>query len=459
MSETTHSPARVGRAGIAGWLMFDWASQPFYTLITTFVFAPYFASAVAPTPELGQAWWGYATGIAGLTIAILSPILGSMADATGPRKPWIFLFSIMLVGGSAALWMAMPGASDMVFWVLVAFAIATIGAEFAIVFTNAMMPDLVDEDRLGRLSGNGWAIGYIGGLISLILVLGFMAGNPETGKTLLGADPWFGLDPAEREGDRIAGPLSAVWYVIFVIPLFLFTPDTPRKRTVGSAVSHGFKDLKATLKSLPDDKNVLMYLIASMFYRDALIALFAFGGIYAAGVLGWSLIQIGIFGILLSITGTFGAWLGGMLDDRFGAKNVILWVLVILLLCCVGVVSTSREHVFFFVEAAPRMPGDAMFSSLPELVYLALGGVIGAAAGPMQAASRTLLIKLAPRERMTQYFGLYALTGKVTSFIGPFSVAIATDLSGSQRIGMTPMLVLFAIGLVLLTRVHVARPE
>ena len=448
---------KVGPAGIAGWLLFDWASQPFWTLITTFVFAPYFAAAVAPTPELGQAWWGYATGFAGLFIAFMSPILGSIADATGPRKPWIILFSLMLVAGSSTLWIAAPGATDTVIWVLVAFAIATIGAEFGIVFTNAMMPDLVDEDRLGRLSGNGWAIGYVGGLVALIAVLGLMSASPETGKTLPGLDPIFGLDAEAREGDRISGPFSALWYVIFVIPLFLFTPDTPRKRSIASAVGHGFSDLKATLISLFDHSNVLVFLIARMFYQDALVALFAFGGIYAAGVLGWSIIEVGIFGILLSITGTFGSWIGGLLDDRLGPKTVVSWSLGLLLLCCIGVVSTSRDQIFFLIDVAPRAAGDPMFSAAPDIVYLILGGLIGAGAGPMQAASRTLLVKLAPRDRMTQYFGLYALTGKVTSFVGPLSVGIVTQLSNSQRIGIIPMIALFGIGLVLLTRVRVER--
>ncbi|MGE3877227.1 MAG: MFS transporter, partial [Parvibaculaceae bacterium] len=206
--------ARSSRAATAcasrrarfGWILFDWAAQPFFTLITTFVFAPYFASAIAPDPTTGQALWGFAASAAGLVIAICSPILGAIADVAGRHKPWIAIFGAMLVAGSAMLWFGTPGGG--VALVLVAFAIGTIGAEFATVFTNSMMPSLVPKERIGRLSGTGWATGYIGGLVSLVFTLGFLAANPQTGLTLFGLEPLFGLSAATREGDRAVGPLT-----------------------------------------------------------------------------------------------------------------------------------------------------------------------------------------------------------------------------------------------------------
>jgi len=450
---------KVSRRAIWGWYLFDWASQPYFTLILTFIFAQYFANSFAPTKADGQAWWGYAGAVAGFTIAILSPILGSMADASGPRKPWIFVFSLMLVGGCSVLWFAAPGRTDLTVWILAGFVIATIGTEFATVFTNAMMPDLVDEEELGRLSGNGWAMGYVGGLLSLAFVLLFMVVMGDGQKTMLGLDPIFGLDPATKEGDRAAGPLSAIWYAIFVIPLFLFTPDTKRKMSLGKGIGRGLDDLVATLRKLAKNGNALLYLIASMVYRDALAALFAFGGIYAGGMLGWKTFEIGIFGIVLLITGIFGSWLGGVLDVRYGAKRVVVWSLVLLLACGIGIISTTSDTIFFVVEVTPKAAGGGLFSSLPEQVFLALGALIGAAAGPVQASSRTLLVRIAPTEQVTQYFGLYALTGKVTSFIGPLTVGIATDWSDSQRIGLIPMLVLFGLGLVLLFGVKPQRAE
>ena len=217
----------IPRRAIVGWVLFDWAAQPFFTLIITFVYAPYFASAIAPDPVRGQALWGFATAAAGFTVALLSPVLGSIADASGRRKPWIAAFTVLVVVGSALLWLGKPGDASVIPIVLTAYAIGVVGVEFAGVFTNAMMPSLVPPERLGRLSGTGWAVGYVGGLIALILVLGFLAANPQTGKTLLGMPPLFGLDPVLREGDRAVGPLSAVWLVVFILPLFLFTPDRP----------------------------------------------------------------------------------------------------------------------------------------------------------------------------------------------------------------------------------------
>ena len=222
------------RAAVISWIFFDWAAQPYFTLITTFVFAPYFASFVAPDPAQGQALWGFATAAAGLMIALLSPVLGAIADASGRRKPWIAAFGALLVIGSCAMWFGKPGDPSVIPPLLLAYAIATIGVEFATVFNNAMMPTLVPPEKIGRLSGTGWATGYVGGILSLILVLGFLAANPQTGRTLFGLMPLFGLDPVTHQGDRITGPLTGIWFVIFVTPMFLLTPDYPAKRPIRS---------------------------------------------------------------------------------------------------------------------------------------------------------------------------------------------------------------------------------
>src|SRR3954469_17843565 len=212
------------RSAVVAWIFFDWAAQPYFTLITTFVFAPYFATHVASNPASGQALWGFATAAAGLMIALMSPVLGAIADASGRRKPWIAGFGVLLVIGSAFMWIGKPGDPSVIPPLLLAYAIASVGVEFATVFNNAMMPTLVPPDQIGRLSGTGWATGYIGGILSLILVLGFLAASPETGRTLFGFPPLFGLDPVTHQGDRITGPLTGIWFVIFVTPMFLLTP-------------------------------------------------------------------------------------------------------------------------------------------------------------------------------------------------------------------------------------------
>src|SRR3954469_3601322 len=280
------------RAAVISWIFFDWAAQPYFTLITTFVFAPYFASFVAPDPAQGQALWGFATAAAGLMIALLSPVLGAIADASGRRKPWIAAFGAMLVIGSSLMWFGKPGDTSVIPPLLLAYAIASVGVEFATVFNNAMMPTLVPPERIGRLSGTGWATGYVGGILSLVLVLGFLAANPESGRTLLGFTPLFGLDAASHQGDRAAGPLTGLWFIIFVTPMFLFTPDYPAKRPVREALHAGLAELKQSIKGLPQQKSLAAFLLANMIYTDGLVSLFAFGGIYAAGTFGWHTIQI-----------------------------------------------------------------------------------------------------------------------------------------------------------------------
>ena len=446
------------RRAVAAWIFFDWAAQPFFTLITTFVFAPFFASALAADAAEGQALWGYATGFAGLCIALLSPLLGGVADRTGPRKPWITAFGALLVLGSGMLWFAVPGSALAVPIALAGFVIATIGAEFATTFNNAMMTRLVPPERLGWLSGTGWAVGYLGGLVSLALTLGLLAADPQTGKTLAGIAPLFGLDAAAREGDRFSGPLTALWFVVFVLPMFLLTPDSPRTGLgLREAAQGGVGRLKATLAELPKLPALGRFLLANMIYQDALVALFAFGGIYAAGVFGWQTIELGVFGILLTVTGTFGAWMGGRLDDAIGGKPVVLGSIACLLFACLGILSLGADHAFFVVPAAPPVPGDGLFASLPEKIYLGLGLLIGLVAGPMQAASRSLMARLAPEGRIGEFFGLFALSGKVTSFLGPTLVALATSIFASQRAGLAVLIVFFLTGAALLAGVNVKR--
>jgi UMF1 family MFS transporter len=363
----------------------------------------------------------------------------------------------VLVVASSLLWFAAPGVPSAIPLALVAFAIGTIAAEVAAVFNNAMMPYLVPPDRLGRLSGAGWATGYAGGLVSLVIVLGLLAASPESGRTYFGLAPLFGLDPALREGDRVTGPLTALWFLVFALPLFLFTPDVPRTGTrPREAVRQGLARLAATLAEARREGAIGRFLLANMIYQDGLVALFAFGGIYGAGVFGWGTLELGIFGILLTVTGTIGALLGGRLDDRIGAKSVIAGALVLLVLVCLGILSLGRDHVLFVILAAPPGPGDGLYASLPEKMFLALGLVIGAVAGPLQASSRSFLARVAPAGSEARYFGLLALSGKVTSFLAPLLVAVATDLADSQAAGVAVLIFFFVTGGALLAGVRPA---
>jgi UMF1 family MFS transporter len=441
------------RIAVIGWIFFDWAAQPYFTLITTFVFAPYFATHVATDAASGQAMWGFATAAAGMIIAFLSPVLGAIADASGRRKPWIAAFGALLVVGSSLMWFGKPGEVSVITPLLLAYAIATVGVEFATVFNNAMMPTLVPPDRIGRLSGTGWATGYVGGILSLVLVLGFLAASPESGRTLFGLTPLFGLDPVTHEGDRISGPLTAIWFIVFVLPMFLFTPDYPARRNLRHALFAGLRELKQTLGELPKRRSLAAFLLANMIYTDGLVSLFAFGGIYAAGTFGWNTIQIGTFGIILAIAGTFGGWLGGKLDDALGPKRVIAGSLIVLLAAIIAILLVDRNSILF-IPVEPPVPNGPLFASAPERAYLVLGCMIGAVGAPLQAASRSLLIRMAPKDRVAQYFGLFALTGKVTSFVGPLLIGTVTAVTSSQKAGMATLVLFFLTGLGLLTRVR-----
>lgn len=435
--------------------MFDWATQPFYTLVLTFLFAPYFANVVIGDPVRGQALWGYAIGAAGLVVALVSPVLGAVADASGRRKPWIAVFSVGLVLGLLGLWFAEPGGGASLVAVIAAVVLATVSVEFATVFYNAVMPGLVSRDRLGRLSGIGWAIGYVGGLASLVILAGLLIPDSTSGRTLLGLAPLLPVETATHEGDRLVGPFCALWYVLFVIPFFWFTPDATASTgpVRASVVREGLRRLVETAKNARAYAGVLRFLVARMLYVDGLGAIFAFGGVYAASLFDWRAVELGMFGIILTIAGTIGALIGGVLDDRRGAKSVILLALTVLIFATVGVVSIDRERVLFVFEVAPAVP-DRPFGSVGEQVYLFFAVLIGLAAGPLQAASRSLFARLAPPDMMTKFFGLFAFSGKITSFAAPLLIGAVTTLSGSQRLGVAVVLAFLLAGFAIMRTVQ-----
>jgi UMF1 family MFS transporter len=269
----------------------------------------------------------------------------------------------------------------------------------------------------------------------------FLAESGVTGKTLIGLDPVLGLDAGSREGTRAVGPFTALWYIVFMVPFFLWVRETPGTGT-GQPVKAALADLGRLLKTLPSRQSLFAYLMSSMFYRDSLNALYGFGGVYASGVLGWSVTQIGIFGIIGAISASLATWIGGKLDAARGPKPVIVMSVWVLIVVCAVIVGMSREQIFGipFAEA----------SGTPDIIMYLCGILIGAAGGTVQAASRTMMVFHTTPERATEAFGLFALSGKATSFIAPFAIAVASDISGSQRIGVAPLIGLFLIGLILL---------
>jgi len=438
------------RKRIWGWFFFDWASQPYHTLLVTFIFGPYFASVAAEyymseglaeqaADAQAQALWSTGLTVSGLIIGLGAPIMGAFADTTGRRLPWIAVFSAMYVVGAAAIWGMMPDGSNLWFG-LFAFGLGFIGAEYALIFINSQLPSLGSQEEVGALSGSGFAFGYAGGVLSLLIMLLLFVEQPS-GKTLIGIDPAFGLDAATREGTRFVGPFTALWFALFMVPYFLWVRDTgPPRQGRGARDALGL--LLKTIKGLRYRLSLGAYLGSSMFYRDALNGLYGFGGTYAILVLNWSITSVGIFGIIGAISAALFSWLGGKLDARFGPKPVVIAAIWGLMAVCVIVVGMDRSQIF----GVPLAPG----SSLPDAIFFGCGVLIGGLGGTLQAASRTLMVRHTDPAAPTENFGLYGLSGRATAFLAPALIGLVTTLSGSARIGIAPVIGLFVIGLLLL---------
>ncbi|WP_323378560.1 MFS transporter [Skermanella mucosa] len=414
------------RGGIFSWCLYDWAMSAYNTVIGTFIFSVYFTRAVAESEVAGTAQWGRAVAVSGLAVAVLSPVLGAIADRGGRRKPWLALFTALTVAGTALMWFVTPEPSSVV-PALVLVALTGVTFELANVFYNAMLPSLAPPGHTGRVSGWGWGLGYVGGLGCLVLSL-FGLVQAET--------PLFGLlGTAEQANVRATALLVALWYGVFALPLFLLTPDRPSTGVpLGTAVREGLATLVDTLRQIRRYANIARWLVASALYRDGLNTLFAFGGIYAAGTFGMGFDQIVMFAIALNVTSAAGAFGFAWIDDWIGPKRTIAW-------CLGGLIGFGIPLLFAESQTA--------------FWVLALG--LGIFVGPAQAAGRSMMARLSPPGMETEMFGLYALSGRAVSFVGPLLLAWATESFESQRAGMATIVLLLALGLVLLFAVREER--
>ena len=416
---------RVFDRGVVSWCIYDWGNSVFGTLITTFVFAPYFTTAVAASPTEGTVLWGHASSIAAFLMAVSSPVLGAIADRIGRRKPWLIVFTGLCVAFTAALFLVRPTVDDVPL-ALVLFVCAAVCAELAFVFYNAMLPVLVPRTFLGRVSGWGLALGFAGAIASLgVALMGFVREGA----------PLASLDHGAAENIRATAILVAAWYAVFTLPLALFTRDgtgsgTPLRR----AVREGMVTLVATLRGIGKYANIVRFLTAYLFYSNGIVTLFAFGGIFAAGVFGMTMEQVILFAIALNLTAGVGAAGFGWVDDRIGSKATITITLLGLLILG-GILVTTRS---------------------PLVVWTA-GPGLGLFVGGGQAASRAMMARLSPKGMEAEMFGLYALSGRATAFAGPLAVALVTGAFDNQRAGMAAVLVFFVIGLLLMGRVK--KPE
>lgn len=437
-------PTKTGGASLIGrisWALFEWGRNPYVQLVTIFIYAPYFARDIVGDPVRGQALWGEISGYAGLAVAILAPIFGAAADAGGRRKPWIAFYGVLLALASAALWYGVPGGTCAMVEVGVAIAIANLAYEFTNVFHNSLLSSVARPRHVGALSGLGYALGNVASVLLLVFVLVAF---------YLPEHPWLGLDRASHEHERIVGPLCAAWFVVFSIPLFLWTPDRPPGRYGPlEAIKRGLASVAHTIRSLKHYRNVALYLVVRAIYNDGKTAVLIFGGVYASGVFHWKPEQMAVFGILLCVFAALGGLLGGWLADRIGTKNAILISIGGTIFGSTLSLGFAPDRMLFVVPYDPSqvIPGLPVFHTWPELAYLAVVIVVAIFIVAAYANSRTMLAHLAPEERMGEFFGLYTLSGTSTAFLAPLTVSAVTAWSGSQQWGMAAIIAFLIAGL------------
>ena len=444
---------------IFGWMMFDWASQPYHTVLLTFIFGPFFASIAAEyymgtgldekIADANAQWlWSMCLTVSGLIIGFGAPLLGAIADTSGNRMPWIVGFSLMYFIGAAALWYTDPLGSNL-WWALFAFGFGFIGAEYALIFINAQLPSLGSRSEIGQISGSGFAFGYLGGLCALAISLTLLVEQPS-GKTLLGIDPILGLSSEHREGTRATGPFAAIWFALFMVPYFIWVRET-RKRRSENTFSDAFAMLKKSIVNLKHRTSLATYLGSSMLYRDALNGLYSFGGTYALLVLNLSISQVGLFGIVGAISAAVMSYFGGRADKRYGPKPVIILAIFGLIVACILLLGMSPEMVFW-ISLNPGSP-------LPLITFFFVGILVGGLGGVMQSASRSMMVRHCDPDAPTESFGLYGLSGRATAFIAPALIGTVTALTQNARYGVLPLIILFLIGLFLLKWVNAEGEE
>lgn len=412
--------------------MYDFANQPFTTIILTFVYSTFFTDFIASNPEKGAVLWGRAVTICSIIIAVLSPIMGAIADSGGYRKVFLIFWTWVCVFFSFLLYFPLQG---QIFEALLFFSIANIGFEMGGIYLNAYLPEIAPKEKIGRISGYGWSLGYIGGLLALgISFIIFI--QPENAYIPFSN---YLLNKDTGQHIRIINIFIALWFLIFSIPTFLFVKDTNQYKKINfSLIGNSFKKLISTFNDIKKYKNIVKFLGARLIYNDALITIFAFGGIYAKRVFDFTFNDIFLFGIVLNITAGIGAFLLGFLDDILGGKKTIqISNLGFVLACLIAAIAPSIDN--FIISS--------------ESLFWIAGILIGICSGPNQAASRSLMGRMIPENKENEFYGFYAFSGKATSFLGPFLFTLIVSITNDLRYGIAMIAILFVIGFFLMNLV------
>lgn len=419
------------RKATFAWSLWDWAEQPYPTIMQTFIFPVYLASAVGASVKNADVQLGWATGLSGLALAIIAPVLGRRSDFTGKRKFWLMANTLMLTLITAASFLVEPRAEFFLFG-LVLYGIGSVVQESAFINYYAMLKSVTTEKNLGRISGYAWALGYAGGIILLLISLvGFV----------LPDNPIITTDNALNI--RSIFLFSAVWILVFSIPMLLWVPEIPKrdgypKESVAKSYRNTWKELMSLKRQAPE---TFKFLISSAIYRDGLAGVFTFGAVLGTLAFGFTQTSIIFFGIAANIVSGIGAMIGGRLDDIFGSRSVIMASLIGLLF--------SGTAVFALASNGP-------------ITYWIFGLMLCLFVGPAQASSRSFVSRFTPHGREGEVFGLYQFTGRAVSFLsGTFwgtsiSIAVALGVPNDSATiyGIWGLMVILAVGLGLLNRVH-----
>jgi MFS transporter, UMF1 family len=431
----------ASRLGQWAWALYEGARDP-NVIFQIYVISPFFATVMMRDPIRGQELWGDLTSYAGYMNAVLSPFFGAIADKGGPRKPWLALFTALMVISFAGTWIGVPDSTALQIFVVCAMvAVNNVVFEFSNAFHGAMLPAIAPYRRMGSLSGLSFALGSGCGFILLVFFLTAF---------LLPDNPLFGVSQAAHEPERLSGPISAVWMLLAALPLFLFTPDrAPTGVPLGRAIRDGIGAVLKTVRSLKHYRNVAHYIGARSLFNDGMTGVLTFTGIYAAGIFHLGAFAMTIYGIVLIFFATLGGFLGGWLDTRLGSKRALLVSIGGTAFSFALSLTMGPDRILWFIpydlHTRPVLP-FAMFATWPQLVFLLFScfNALFIVAG--YANTRTMMARIAPFEKMTEFFGLMSLSGTATTFFAPVSVALLTRWTHSQRGGMVAIVALLALG-------------
>ncbi|HQR88447.1 MAG: MFS transporter [Caulobacter sp. 32-67-35] len=455
MSDVTGALARGKPAGLSksalSWILHQGARDPYVILITIYIFAPYFSRVLIGDPVKGQAAMAEIATIYGLITAFTAPLLGASIERYGPRKPFLLAVLVLMTPLLLALWFATPTGGLSVGVVGLILIVLGVANNWGDVLNNSLLARACERGQEPLLSGLGFALAnFVSVVLLLFMLWGFVLPG-EVSWPGIPAAPLFGMPTDAHEPSRLSAPLAALVMVLGAIPFFLWTHDAPRTGlSMAASLRHGVRLLVDTFSNLKGHRDAATFLAARMLYCDGMTALLVFGGLFAAGLMGWGALEMLAYGISLSIFGVLGGFLAPWLDKTLGPRRALQLEITACLIVLIATLGMGKDRILYFwpydlAAQAPVWDGP-LFRTLPEVIYLGLGLLIAVFVTAQYASSRTLLVRLAPPDRIAAFFGLFALSGTATVWLGSLLVALATKIFQSQVAGFLPIVGLLLAG-------------